>query len=61
MTDPNNIQVTLPLTEVNQVLHALSHQPYNQVASLIQKIKGQAEGQLMARQQTQQPTPQDPT
>lgn len=37
MTDPHNIQLAIPLTEVNQVLHALAHQPYNQVASLIQK------------------------
>lgn len=52
MPNTQEIQVTLPLSEVNQVLHALAQQPYNQVASLIQKIKGQAEAQLLARQQS---------
>lgn len=47
----DTIQITLTVAEVNQTLNALAHQPYNQVAGLLQKIKEQAEQQVSVTQQ----------
>jgi hypothetical protein len=46
MNEPQEIQLTLSLGEVNQVLDALGGIPYRQVYQLIGKIQTQAEAQL---------------
>ena len=49
MTMPeNNIQLTLKLAEINQILDALSQKPYVEVYQLINKIQQQAQNQLEA-------------
>lgn len=50
----NEIQLTLELSEINQILDALGNQPYAQVFQLINKIQAQAEQQL---QQGSMPEP----
>jgi hypothetical protein len=41
-----DIQLTLTLTEVNQLLAALGQRPYAEVFELVAKLKQQAEMQL---------------
>ena len=48
------IQLQLPVYEVDFVLALVGKQPYEQVASLIDKIRGQASPQLVAFAQQQQ-------
>ena len=48
------IQLQLPVSEVNFVLGLVGKQPYDQVAGLIDKIRGQAAPQLVAFAQQQQ-------
>lgn len=40
------IKIELTMEEVNGVLTALSHMPFNQVAALIQNVTEQAQTQL---------------
>lgn len=40
------IQLELTLEEVNQILHALGKQPFEQVYALIQKVHQQVSGQV---------------
>ena len=44
----NNIQLTLKLAEINQILDALGQKPYIEVYQLINKIQQQAQNQLEA-------------
>lgn len=47
MTDPmQNLQLTLTVTEVNQILEALGQRTYADVYRLVSKIRQQADGQL---------------
>lgn len=48
------IQLQLPVYEVDFVLALVGKQPYEQVASLIDKIRGQVSPQLVAFAQQQQ-------
>jgi hypothetical protein len=48
------VQLQLPVSEVNFVLGLVGKQPYDQVAGLIDKIRGQAAPQLVAFAQQQQ-------
>jgi hypothetical protein len=43
-----NVSIELTVTEVNNVLAALSKFPFEQVADLIQKVRNQAIAQLPA-------------
>lgn len=46
MNETQEIQLTLSLGEVNQILDALGNIPYRQIYQLIGKIQTQAEAQL---------------
>lgn len=46
MNETQEIQLTLSLGEVNQILDALGNIPYRQIYQLIGKIQRQAEDQL---------------
>jgi hypothetical protein len=46
MNETQEIQLTLSVGEVNQILDALGNVPYRQIYQLIGKIKRQAEDQL---------------
>jgi hypothetical protein len=46
MNETQEIQLTLSLGEVNQILDALGDIPYRQIYQLIGKIQTQAEAQL---------------
>ena len=49
-----DIQLTLPLEEVNTLLNALGDQAYNQIHLLIAKIQSQGSTQLQAIQNGQE-------
>ena len=42
----NNLNITLSIEEINELLNALGQQPYIKVHGLITKIQNQASGQL---------------
>lgn len=50
------IQFTLSLPEVNQILEALGHMPYAQVYQLIGKIQQQAQNQLSPQSKVEEKT-----
>ncbi|MCC6371443.1 MAG: hypothetical protein IT236_10605 [Bacteroidia bacterium] len=43
-----DFQLTLNINEVNQIIKALGHMPFNQVSDLIAKIHAQAQQQLVS-------------
>ena len=49
------LELRLTLAEVNQVLSALGGQPYKDVFALVTKIQQQAQLQLEAHEEAQQP------
>jgi len=50
MTEPTQeLQLTLAITEVNQILEALGQRTYADVYRLVSKIQQQADNQLNAR------------
>jgi hypothetical protein len=49
-TNMQEIQLTLTLAEVNQILAALGEKSYKEVFQLVSKIQAQASGQLNAAQ-----------
>lgn len=49
---PQQIQLTVSLSEVNQILETLGQLPYAQVYQLIAKVQQQAESQLHIQQET---------
>lgn len=46
MQNQNNLSLLLTLDEINTILTALGERPYVQVFELVQKIQGQAAGQV---------------
>jgi hypothetical protein len=48
------ITLTVSIPEANGILQSLANQPFNQVADLIFKLKGQAEAQVQANIQQEQ-------
>jgi len=55
-----SLSITLEVQEVQAILSSIAKQPFEQVADLWFKIKGQAEQQLAAQQQVaQQPTAEE--
>lgn len=48
MNENKTLQITLTLTEANQILEALGNLPFRQVYQLISKIQHQAEAQLQS-------------
>lgn len=50
----NEIELKLTINEVNVVLGALGNMPFAQVATLIEKVKGQAQPQVDALSATAQ-------
>lgn len=51
-----NVSITLTVDEANLILGALGKLPYDQSASLILKIKSDAEKQLAEKQKLNTPT-----
>jgi hypothetical protein len=49
------IKLELNVNEVNVILRSLGKHPFEEIAALIQKIKGQGEAQLAELQATQAP------
>jgi len=43
-----NITLTLSVQEVNQILDALSHRPFREVAEMVQKVQQTANAQVAA-------------
>jgi hypothetical protein len=52
--EDTNINLELNVAEVNAILRSLGKHPFDEIAALIAKIKGQGEAQL-AELQAQQP------
>jgi hypothetical protein len=50
MNTTTTLNFTLTLDEANQVLLALSKEPYGQVAGLVSNLQGQAQKQLSSSQ-----------
>ena len=50
VNENQEIQMTLAITEVNQILEALGHRPYAEVYRLIDRIRQQADTQLTERE-----------
>lgn len=47
------VNVTLTVNEVNVILRSLAKHPFEEIAALIAKIKGQGDAQLAELQSTQ--------
>ncbi len=46
------LNLTLSLTELNQIISILVKEPYKEVASLISKISVQGEAQMVAKEES---------
>lgn len=58
----SELNISLTVDEVNVILRSLAKHPFEEIAALIQKIKGQGESQLQAAQEAAaQDQDQDPT
>ena len=53
------IKLELTVNEVNTILRSLGKHPFDEIASLIVKIKQQGEPQVAAQEAAQQPAPQE--
>lgn len=54
MDEQTNLQLELTVNEINVILRSLGKHPFDEIAALISKIKGQGEAQLAEMQAAEQ-------